>query len=287
MVRSKFLLASLVAAILLGIIGFPASVSAEVCTRAGLAAGSCPSHAVVVGPGVDLSAGETSGSSGTGTSSPPRRGRGGTVTTAPPRVCANGDPAKPGIKTIPCGNGSFLPFATNPTPATPCTLCSPDTIVRITDLHNFPAYPTPTGMEPDGWAIVGLAANFWAEASTQLGEGLLLGQPAQVMFTPIRYHWNYGDGTTTSTTTSGASWDTLDLAEFTTTPTSHTYTHTGTFTITLTVDYHADYSFGDQGWRPVEGTITVPTTPFTVIAARESTVLVAEDCNTNPRGPGC
>ncbi|TFB71215.1 hypothetical protein E3O06_12650 [Cryobacterium glaciale] len=289
MVRFKLLLTfGVLLAIASSVAVNPPSYADEgLCTPASVRAETCPTQAIVVGPSVDLTADTISGSSGTGASSHPRRGRGGSVTTAPPRVCANGDPAKPGIKTIPCGNGSFLPFATNPTPAAPCTVCSPDTIVRISDLQNFPAYPAPTGMEPAGWAIVGLAANFWAQTSAQLGEGLLLGQPAQVMFTPISYHWTYDDGATTSTATGGASWVALGLTEFATTPTSHVYTEKGTFTVVLTVDYRADYSFGDQGWRPVEGIVTVPSTPFTVVAANESAVLVAEDCNANPRGPGC
>ncbi|TFD04207.1 MULTISPECIES: PKD domain-containing protein [unclassified Cryobacterium] len=170
---------------------------------------------------------------------------------------------------------------------TPCTVCSPSTIVRVSDLQNFPAYAAATGMEPNGWAIVGLPANFWAGASAQIGDGVLLGQPAQVMFTPIGYRWNYGDGSTASTPTGGASWADLAVAEFSTTPTSHKYTKKGTYAVTLTVEYRADYSFGDQGWRPVEGIVTVPSAPFTVVAAKESTVLVAEDCNTNPHGPGC
>ena len=287
--RSKFLwIALFILAISFSSLGVS---NAYACSLVGMFDENCPdgtppAQAIVVGPGVDLTADATSGSSGSGTSQARPR-RGGTTTTAPPRVCANGDPAKPGIKTIPCGNGSFLPFATNPTPTTPCTVCSPTTIVRITDLHNFPAYPTPTAMEPAGWAIVGLATNFWAAATPQLGEGLLLGQPAQVMFTPTSYHWNYGDGTTTTSPTSGARWETLGLPEFTETPTSHKYTATGTYSVTLTVNYRADYSFGDQGWRPVQGTVTVPSTPITLVAARESTVLVAEDCNTNPHGPGC
>jgi hypothetical protein len=159
--------------------------------------------------------------------------------------------------------------------------------VRVTDLQNFPAYPASTTMEPNGWAIVGLAANFWAGASAQISTGLLLGQPAQVMFTPLSYHWNYGDGTTATSTTSGASWDTLGLTEFSPTDTSHRYTTTGTHTVTLTINYRADYSFGDQDWRPVDGTVTVPSTPFTVVTAHESTVLVAHDCLANPHGPGC
>jgi hypothetical protein len=159
--------------------------------------------------------------------------------------------------------------------------------VRVSDLQNFPAYAAPTGMEPNGWAIVGLHANFWAGASAQISDGLLLGEPAQVMFTPIGYRWDYGDGATTSSPTGGASWETLGLTEFDQTPTSHSYADQGTYSVTLTVDYRADYSFGDQGWRPVEGIVTVPSAPFTVVSARESTVLVAEDCNQNPRGPGC
>ena len=290
MVRSRFLLASMVVTIIYGSVGFPGSASAEVCTRAGLADGSCPrSQAVVVGPSVDLVAGYTTGSTGvkSGDNKNGAGSSGGSLTLTAPRVCANGDPAKPGIKTIPCGNGSFLPFARPNTPAVPCTVCSPSTIVRVSDLQNFPAYAAPTGMEPNGWAIVGLATNFWADASAQIGEGLLLGEPAQVMFTPLAYHWDYGDGSTDSSPTGGASWKDLGLAEFTNTLTSHKYAAKGTYTVSLTVDYRADYSFGDQGWRPVEGTVSVPSASFTVVAAKESTVLVAQNCNANPRGPGC
>ena len=288
MVRSKLLLAAVIALALFGIVGSPSTATAVGCTRAETTDGTCPdSHAVVDGPGVDLSAETTTGSSGTGSTNHSRRGHAGSTVPAPPRVCANGDPAKPGIKTIPCGNGTFLPLARQNTPAVPCAGCSPATIVRVSDLQNFPAYPAPTGMEPNGWAIVGLAANFWAGASAQIGEGLLLGEPAQVMFTPIGYRWDYGDGTTAVSVDGGASWAALGLAEFATTPTSHKYAARGSYAVTLTVDYRADYSFGDQGWRPVEGIVSVPSAPFTVVAATESTVLVAEDCNANPHGPGC
>jgi hypothetical protein len=172
-------------------------------------------------------------------------------------------------------------------PPTACTLCAAETIVRVSDLQNFPAPIAPTGMEPNGWAIVGLATNFWTGASTQISDGLLLGQPAQVMFTPTSYHWNYGDGNTATSPNGGASWQALGLAEFTTTPTSHQYAAKDTYSAVLTIDYHADYSFGDQGWRPVEGIVTVPSAPITITAANESTVLVAEDCLANPHGPGC
>ncbi|WP_139226648.1 PKD domain-containing protein [Cryobacterium levicorallinum] len=196
---------------------------------------------------------------------------------------------------VPCNTGGLSDIVERhpqllPTIAAPpaaCPLCSAETIIHISDLQNFPAPIAPTGMEPNGWAIVGLAANFWTGASTHISEGHLLGQPAQVMFTPIGYHWNFGDGNTATSPTGGASWEALGLPEFTTTDTSHKYTAQGTYSIVLTIKYQADYSFGDQGWRPVDGTITMPSAPFTVMAANESTVLVAEDCLTNPHGPGC
>ncbi|WP_104084104.1 hypothetical protein [Cryobacterium sp. Y11] len=68
---------------------------------------------------------------------------------------------------------------------------------------------------------------------------------------------------------------------------SHQYTIKGTNPVVLTVTHHADYSFGDQDWRPVDKTVTVPSAPFTVVAAKEPTGLVAEDWHANPHSPGC
>ncbi|TFD84932.1 PKD domain-containing protein [Cryobacterium serini] len=253
-----------------------------------------PAQGIVNGAGVDLSAGyggTSAGGSGGDRGSGGRAGTGQALT----EICAHpvGRLTSEQEWTL-CGSGDFPVISRHPewpptiaAPTTPCPNCSPSTIVRVSDLENFPAPAAPSGMEPNGWAVVGLAANFWAGASAQVGEGLLLGQPAQVMFTPIGYRWNYGDGTAGSSVTGGASWEDLGVAEFASTATSHVYTTKGTYSVVLTVEYRADYSFGDQGWRPVEGIVTVPSAPFAVVAANESTVLVAEDCNVNPHGPGC
>ncbi len=293
MVRQKLLLILLVGltTMFLPIPGAVASLRTAACTSLESVLATCPPKADVTGPGVDLSAGY-GGSSGDGAGgSAGRSGTGSTVV----EICAHptGQLTSEQEWTL-CGSGDFPVVSRHPewpitlaAPTTPCAICSAATIVTVTDLQNFPAPAAPTGMEPNGWAIVGLAANFWATASAQIGDGLLLGQPAQVLFTPIGYRWNYGDGSAASSPTGGASWADLGLAEFSTTPTSHKYTAKGTYTTTLTVDYRADYSFGDQGWRPVEGIVSVPSAPFTVVAAKESTVLVAEDCNANSHGPGC
>ncbi|TFB87816.1 hypothetical protein, partial [Cryobacterium luteum] len=104
----------------------------------------------MVGPSVDLTADATSGPGGSGTG--PRQGGSGAVTPAEQPVCPGGDPRKLGLESLPLGNCTFLPWVNPNILATPCTVCSPATIVRVSDLQNFPAYPTPTGMEPSGWA---------------------------------------------------------------------------------------------------------------------------------------
>jgi len=298
MVRFKFLLlVSVLAAVAVTLTpSTPSRANASACTydqkRLGVCPGAPETGGIANGPGVDLTAEVSTRSNGTGNSGNTQNGR-GSNTSAPP-ACTNGSPLGTEKQWNLCGTGYFPLLSRHPewpptitAPTTPCTVCSPNTIVTTTDLENFPTHATPTRMEPNGWAITGLAANFWTDATTQIGEGLLLGQPAQVRFTPIGYHWNYGDGTTTTSTTGGASWDNLGLTEFSPTTTSHTYTTTGKYTVTLTIDYHADYSFGDQGWRPVQGTVTTPSTPLTITAANETTVLVAHNCLTNPHGPGC
>ena len=300
MVRFKFLLAfGVVALVALDSSANSASYAGEAtCSLSDIKNDKCPPKLVSGGTvsedSVNLSA-ESNERSG-GESAKARKARGSSAGSQKrPTMCVSHKSTTTESQWVPCNVGGltdmvdrhpqFVPTIAAPTAA--CPLCSAETIIRVSDLQNFPAPIAPTGMEPNGWAIVGLAANFWTGASAHISDGLLLGQPAQVLFTPISYHWNFGDGSAATSSTGGASWEALGLAEFTTTDTSHKYTAKGTYSVILTIDYHADYSFGDQGWRPVDGIVTVPSAPFTVMAANESTVLVAEDCLANPRGPGC
>ena len=301
MVRFKFLLivGTLVVLTLSAVPSTAALAGSARCTPEEIRTGKCPpelvSGGLTNGPGVDVFAEGSATLDGTGTGTATRTGGGSAGSQVRPSRCVSHKTTTEPSQWVQCNTGGltdmvdrhpqFVPTIAAPTAA--CPLCSAETIIRVSDLQNFPAPIAPTGMEPNGWAIVGLAANFWTGASTHISDGLLLGQPAQVLFTPIGFHWSFGDGSTASSATGGASWEALGLAEFTTTDTSHKYTAKGTYSVVLTIDYHADYSFGDQGWRPVDGIVTVPSAPFTVMAANESTVLVAEDCLANPRGPGC
>lgn len=159
--------------------------------------------------------------------------------------------------------------------------------VVMSDLASFyPQKPTVTS-EPNGWAVIGLDANFVSDASRHTASGSLLGRPASVRFTPVTFLWDYGDGTRGTTATGGRTWQQLGVPEFSPTPTSHVYTAEDTYGVTLTVEYVAQYSIASGPWQGVPGTLRLSAPTFTVIAADAKTVLVQRNCDTDPRGQGC
>jgi hypothetical protein len=184
-----------------------------------------------------------------------------------------------------------------PTPTGPCqgfgagrdpfTITSPALPVTLSDIANFRPSANVAGMEPNGWMIVGLDTNFFADSNRQVVDGVLLGQPASVRFTPVAWRWSYGDGTSASLSTPGASWAASGVAEFSATSGSHIYRSRGTYVIDLSVLYAAEYRFGAGGWIPISGTLALPANRLTATAGDATTVLVERECTVNPRGPGC
>jgi len=142
-------------------------------------------------------------------------------------------------------------------------------------------------MEPDGWMIVGLATNFYSIAGVQIHDGILLGQPASVRFTPVQWRWAYGDGASARHGAPGSTWAGYGILEFDPTPTSHVYRTPGTYVITLTIDFRAAYRFNGQGWTPISGILAVPANELIATVGDAKTVLVEQDCAQNPGGPGC
>jgi len=164
---------------------------------------------------------------------------------------------------------------------------APTAPITLDDIASFRPVTGGSGMEPNGWMVTGLDTNFYSAASVHVVDGMLLGTPAAVRFTPRSWLFDYGDGASARTSTGGASWAALGLAEFDPTATSHVYAASGTFTIDIAVEYGAEYSLDGQTWTAIAGTLTVPAARFTATAGGAKTVLVARDCLANPRGPGC
>jgi hypothetical protein len=171
-----------------------------------------------------------------------------------------------------------------PCPGDPPTPGGPITLADIASFR--PTVPV-DHMEPDGWMVVGLDANFYAVTSQHIVNGTLLGQPASVRFTPVGFHWVYGDGDAATRTTKGGTWASQGIHEFDPTPTSHVYNMAGNFTIRLVVDYHAEYRFAGSGFIPIAGFLPVPANDLHVTIGSAKTVLVDHDCGSDPSGPGC
>ena len=190
-----------------------------------------------------------------------------------------------GTAAAPCREaGTPVPCATTP-PAAPKS--GPHT-PTLTDIASFrPATPSLT-VEPGGFGIVGRPTNFVASATVQTLTGRLFDLPVTVRFTPAAYRFDYGDGTTRTTTTAGTTWKTADAPLFTRTATSHTYTNKALVTAQVTVAYTAQVAFtGYPDWYDVTGYVLAPTPTrqFQLYVAR--TVLVEHTCDEDPHGPGC
>lgn len=249
----------------------------ESCVGWGASLGNCQnppeSNGSINGGGVDVSAGIESGSNGSGNensepdeSAGPNDLGGNAGTIGAPDAIDRED------------------YVINCIPNSPC---DPNFTVSISDLVNFTPAKTSTGMEPNGWAVVGLPANFMARASAHTQSGQLLGFPADVRFTPVGYRWSFGDGTTATSATGGSTWGDQGLPEFSDTVTSHRFAESGSFVIVGTVIYTAEYRFAGRSWQGIAGTLAVSADPFTAVAGQAKTVLVNDECQADPRGPGC
>jgi hypothetical protein len=169
-----------------------------------------------------------------------------------------------------------------PNPAAP-----PLQPITLRDIAQFRPTPGAQLMEPNGWVVPGLDANFYSVVGQQLVNGTLLGQPATVRFTPVAWHWDYGDGSAAIRASKGATWAAQGLHDFDRTATSHVYETEGEYTIRLSIDFHAEYRFGSTGFIPIAGTINLPANELHVTVTGAKTVLVDHDCVANPSGPGC
>jgi hypothetical protein len=217
-----------------------------------------------------------------------------TATAGDDEVILGATETTPGGKPRKSG-GASRPLAVKKPPAPANALIAPEPLDRFTvtgpltlaDLASFRPIAGTDHMEPNGWLVIGLNTNFYSTVGSEIVTGTLLGQPAMVRFTPVRWHWTYGDGSSATHTTGGTTWKSQRIEEFDATPTSQVFRTRGTYYIDLSIDFAAEYEYGGSGWVPVDGTVAVPSNRLKATAGDAKTVLVNRDCSQNPRGPGC
>ena len=241
--------------------------------------GSCPASQMMIGQCPTVS-GEISGGGVNvgGSQTSPGNGSGGSNGGSGSDSGAGSGSGAGAVETIPCPFPCRPPFTVTDLTERPVTL---------TDIAHFRPRPGINHMQPAGWMIVDLDTNFYSTGGSQLHNGTLFDFPADVRFTPIRWHWTYGDGNRESHTGSGTTWAGNRVGEFDPTPTSHSYRAPGTYVIDLTINFRAEYRFAGQAWTNIPGSIAVPANRLTASAGTAKTVLVDRECTRNPRGPGC
>lgn len=276
MARKRLLLASigLLAVVWAGFLG-PAAAESLDCIPAQNLTGQCSA----VGGSIHGGSAELNGS----TTEPHHAG---TVKSDTGSHDDNGVPKAPVAMHCPIVNGACVGGRDGYTVSVPGAVV-PGGPITVLDLVNFTPVAGIDQMEPNGWAVIGLDTNFYATAAMHVEQGLLLGQAASVRFTPVAYHWSYGDGGTASSRAGGSTWAAQGIAEFDPTPTSHVYRKAGGYSITLTVDFAAEYQIAGGPWNPISGTVPSPANELRITAGDTKTVLVDQDCQLNPSGPGC
>jgi hypothetical protein len=192
------------------------------------------------------------------------------------------------------------PRATPSPSVTPSVDCTTDTIAcrdtysvimlptpHAEDLAAFtPQRPTLT-VEPDGVGIVGAPTNLVAAVPTHTLTGTLFDYPVAVRFTPAAYLFDYGDGSSSTAPTGGASWNSLGQAQLTSTPTSHVYRERGSYTVSVRVVYDAAVDWGGGRWIPVIGQVRSAPMVTSIQVYEAHTALVAHTCEEAPTAPGC
>lgn len=243
---------ALIAAVVMGLTTSVASAVAATCTAAHIATGTCSVNGGTSDGGVDLWGDVTTdGTSGGGANDGPDE--------CP--VVVNGQ----------CVGTSPPKDGTGPT--------------SISDLESFrPRTPTQFG-EPAGWSVRRIPANFWSTAPTHTVSGELLGNPADVRFTPVLFRRYFGDGERRTSALKGASWRELGQAPWTRTATSHVYDTVGRYRVRLLVWYSAEYRFGAQDWVQLAGEVSVWANELEVTVLSADTVLVDRSCDAPE--PGC
>jgi hypothetical protein len=175
-----------------------------------------------------------------------------------------------------------------PRPGQPATPDQPEVPeVNLDDLQRFvPENPT-IATQPAGWTVAGLPTNMLAGARRHVLAGTVLGLPVEVAFDPAGYRWHFGDGTSASTTSPGATWQAAGVREFSPTPTSHTYVNPGTYTARVEAVYRVSYRFSGFSWQEVSGEVTAQSGPATLVTARFDRALVSTPCVAMRLTAGC
>ena len=161
------------------------------------------------------------------------------------------------------------PAKTTTTVATQAVPPTPPT--HASQLKGFRPQTPRIEIQPNAWSLPTLPINIYASASRHRVSGELLGWPVVVRFTPVAYHWGYGDGSGRSVGVAGG----VSALQFSPTATSHRYAKPGRYTVTLQVDYRVEWRFYGGTFDDIDGRVSSRAASKTVEVFTVSPLLEA------------
>jgi hypothetical protein len=162
-----------------------------------------------------------------------------------------------------------------------------DLVVTVTEkqLRELPIAAPGLGSQPGQHTLKGTETNIYATPAEQTFAIVIVGRKVDVKVAPAEYRWDYGDGTTLTTSAPGGPVPESRWGEKTVT--SHAFTATGDFTVRLTTVFTGEFSVDGGPYQQIAGTAPVPSQPRTLSVWRSEVKQYADDCNVNPQGAGC
>lgn len=127
-----------------------------------------------------------------------------------------------------------------------------------------------------GFGYIHQHTNIFADVAGQTITENLLGFDVEIRATPAEYHFDYGDGTTLTTTNPGG--PATEPSTNSDTATSHAYTETGRYPVTVTTTFIGEYRLLGGPWNALSETLSLESSPGEADIWRTDHQLVSEDC---------
>ncbi|MFC7402504.1 PKD domain-containing protein [Citricoccus sp. GCM10030269] len=182
------------------------------------------------------------------------------------------------------------PFCSEPTdpvvmdPAVDAPDAPPMPVVTLEDFRALDIAPSSIESDSGGFGLIRAHTNFFATEEPQTLNTTMLGQQVAIQAVPVRWTWEYGDGSEpVSNPFPGGPQREFNQE----TTTSHVYEDTGTFPVSLSTAYRGQFSVNDGPWIAIPGMATVASEPASADIWRSKSKNVAEDCDANPEGWAC
>ncbi|WP_369046837.1 hypothetical protein [Sinomonas sp. P10A9] len=162
-----------------------------------------------------------------------------------------------------------------------------DVVIAVTEkqLRELPIKAPELGSQPGRHTLKGAETNIYADPADQTFSIDILGKRVDIKVKPLEYRWTYGDGSTLVTGVPGGPIPEARWGEKTVT--SHIFTQTADVSIGLTTVFTGTFSVDGGPYQPIAGTAQVPSAPKALSIWRSEVKLYADNCITNPTGPGC